>query len=95
MTAETNTQKPALGGDMSWKKVVFLGGAAFLLAACGESTTAPNALVRDGGHSASAKAAGKSGSPKGGATLNPTDGCESGYFVQWGRDTSCSATEAP
>ena len=33
--------------------------------------------------------------PKSGATLTPADGCESGYFVQWGRDTSCSAPEAP
>ena len=81
---------------MSWKKVVFLGGAAFLLAACGESTTAPSALVRDGGHSAAAKAAAKAApAPKSGATLTPADGCESGYFVQWGRDTSCSEPEAP
>ena len=78
---------------MSWKKVVFLGGAAFLLAACSESATAPSALVRDGGHSAAAKAA--PAGPKAGVTSTPSDGCESGYFVQWGRDSSCSAPEAP
>jgi hypothetical protein len=91
MSADNNNQNPALGGDMSWKKVVFLGGAAFLLAACSESATAPTALVRDGGHSAAAKAAPR---PKAGATSTPS-GCESGYFVQWGVDSTCSAPEAP
>jgi hypothetical protein len=28
-------------------------------------------------------------------TSTPSDGCESGYFVQWGRDSSCSLPEAP
>ena len=77
---------------MSWKKVVFLGGAAFLLAACRESATAPSALVRDGGHSAAAKT---TPAPKAPVTSTPTDGCESGYFVQWGVDSTCSAPEAP
>lgn len=82
---------------MSWKKVVFLGGAAFLLAACGESATAPSALVRDGGHSAAAKTAPAKAAPapKAPVTSTPLDGCESGYFVQWGRDSSCSAPQAP
>ena len=73
---------------MSWKKAVFLGGAVLLLAACGESATAPNSLVRGGGPAAAAKANGAP-TPKVG---NPTllDDCENA-FVKWGRDTSCTA----
>jgi len=76
---------------MNWKKAVFLGGAVLLLAAC-DRATAPNALVREGGPAAAAKAPPSKPSPKINTGLN---GCETGYFVREGaRDSTCAA-DAP
>jgi hypothetical protein len=83
-------QKP-FGGDMNWKKAVFLGGAVLLLAAC-DRATAPNALVREGGPAAAAKAP---TSPKHPRTDSGLDGGCEGYFVrEGGRDSTC-LVEAP
>ena len=81
------------GGDMNLKKAVFLGGAVLLLAAC-DRATAPDALVREGGPAAAAKA------PPPKAPAKPLIGkttlfCEMGYLYREGRDSSCVSPEVP
>jgi hypothetical protein len=88
MATEATDQKP-LGGDMNWKKAVFLGGAVLLLAAC-DRATAPNALVREGGPAAAAKTP----KLKDGVPTGLSGDCE-GYFYRVGRDSTCSAAESP
>ena len=77
---------------MSWKKALFLGGAVLLLAAC-DRATAPNALVREGGPAAAAKAK-AAPSPKPGQQNGLSGGCE-GYFVREGGADSTCTPEAP
>lgn len=73
---------------MNWKKAVFLGGAVLLLAAC-DRATAPNALVREGGPAAAAKAPASKPAPGPRADAD-FGGCE-GYFVrEGGRDSTCT-----
>jgi hypothetical protein len=78
---------------MDLKKAVFLGGAVLLLAAC-DRATAPNALVREGGPAAAAKAAPKSPATGIGNPVGLFGDCENGMFFREGRDSVC-ATEAP
>jgi hypothetical protein len=78
---------------MNLKKAVFLGGTVLLLAAC-DRATAPNALVREGGPAAAAKAP---SSPKAGPgnRTGLLGDCEGYYLYRDGRDSTCSAPEAP
>jgi hypothetical protein len=97
----TLDQKPALGGDMAWKKALFLGGAVLLLAACSDAV-APNALSRDGSKAMSAKLSG----PVGPGTVTPASfeeellidpvECRSGYYVRSGEKDIClDASDLP
>jgi hypothetical protein len=75
---------------MAWKKVIFLGGAVLLLAAC-DRATAPNALIREGGSLAAAKApaAPATGTKTPGTRTTLSAGCEGSYFVREGGDSTC------
>jgi hypothetical protein len=82
--------KQALGGDMAWKKALFLGGAVLLLAACSDAT-APNSLrTRDGGPSTAAWIV-PSMTPFKVEFELPDDGCSdrSGYYVRSGDKDLC------
>ena len=81
------------GGDMNLKMAVFLGGAVLLLAAC-DRATAPNALVRDGGPAAAAKAPAKSPPPRG-VGIGLMGDCEPGYWIRDTRDSTCATPEVP
>jgi hypothetical protein len=79
---------PAVGGDMSWKKALFLGGAVMLLAACSDAT-APTPL-----RSGAPTAAIMSGAGTATSTSDPVvniigDDCRSGYYVRSGDKDFC------
>jgi hypothetical protein len=94
-TVDHKELKPAIGGDMAWKKALFLGGAVLLLAACSDAT-APKSLVRDGSTPAA-----KLVVPVEGPALNTLDSldpaqlldeassCRSGYYVRSGEKDVC------
>jgi hypothetical protein len=89
--ADTKDHQLALGGDMAWKKALFLGGAVLLLAAC-SSATAPDPQVRDGDPAAAAKTT--SGS-KPVIQSSVEDLICSGYYVRTGREDECLVDELP
>src|SRR5262245_13549434 len=89
-TADTKV-KPALGGDMAWKKALFLGGAVLLLAACSDAT-APNSLVRDSKAPASLVMPGRSDlvpTTQSAEPLSMLESCRSGYYVRSGDKDVC------
>lgn len=81
---------------MTLKMAVFLGGAVLLLAAC-DRATAPNALVREGGPAAAAKAPAKAPAPKAGigGNVGLFGDCEPGFWVRDLRDSTCATPEVP
>src|SRR3954463_11639830 len=82
---------PAVGGDMSWKKALFLGGAVMLLAACSDAT-APEPL-RSGAPAAAAVRIGAPApaAPPSFAPLSIIgDDCRSGYYVRSGDRDICA-----
>src|SRR5437762_4688923 len=92
MTARTdNHDHQVLGGDMAWKKALFLGGAVLLLAACSDAT-APSSLTQS--KRAPVASATASDSTLVGASstddpysLDPV--CRSGYYVRSGDRWEC------
>jgi hypothetical protein len=93
MAVDNKDQKRSLGGDMSWKKAVFLGGAVLLLAAC-NSATAPNASVRGGGGAAKdLEVVPLEEVPIEVLPVDETEACR-GYYVRSGRIGAFSITEA-
>src|SRR5436190_5135219 len=96
MTAQNVTKDAqlALGGDMAWKKALFLGGAVLLLAACSDAT-APS-TPRNGSPAAADKANMVS-------TVAPLETlidiggetCRSGYYVRSGDRDLCIVSDIP
>lgn len=82
---DTKDMQLALGGDMAWKKALFLGGAVLLLAACSDAT-APSTL-RPGGSAANLKATQPIGAEA--LPMSTLDDCRSGYYVRSGDRDIC------
>lgn len=84
---ESKDSTPAGGGDMSWKKALFLGGAVVLLAACSDAT-APRPL-REGASAANAKAGTVARTFDSTPTVLDDGDCKSGYYVRSGDKDIC------
>lgn len=92
MTQQNDTKDAnlALGGDMAWKKALFLGGAVLLLAACSDAT-APNALQKNSGRAAIMSTAAPAGLlPGDGSVQFLGEECRSGYYVRSGDKDVCA-----